>query len=153
MDSITPPLQPTPVAPRRSRLPLIIGLAIAVAAAIILAWWLRRGPAPAQQTQEEAAAQQAALVAFEKSKDEQRLANLEGIHLLIEKYRQEHGGYPQQLADLTDIRGYAPAVAKMVAESKLANGQPAYSYTLADGSYQLCANRVDAEPKCEGPKG
>lgn len=152
MDSTLPPLQPTPVAPRRSRLPLMISLIVLVAIAVLLAWWLLpRGSKPGQ-TPEDLAAQQAAQAAFEESRAQQRLANLEGIHLLIAKYQQEHGSYPQQLADLANIKGYAPGVARMVSETKLDNGQPAYAYTPADGSYQLCANQVDAEPKCEGPK-
>lgn len=153
MDSTLPPLQPTPIQPRRSRLPLIIGVVVLLAVAVLLAWWMRRDAGPAQQPPEDLAAQQAAQAAFEESKAQQRLANLEGIHLLISKYQDEHGTYPSQLSDLTDIKGYAPGVAKMISESKLDDGRPAYTYAAANGSYQLCANQKAAEPRCEGPKG
>ncbi len=149
MDSTLPPLQPTPVQPRRSKLPIIIGVVVLLAVAALLVWWIRRDDGPTQQPPEDLAAQQAAQEAFEASKQQQRLANLEGIHLLITKYRDEHGAYPSQLADLTDIKGYAPGVAKMISETKLDDGRPAYTYTVADSSYQLCANQKAAEPKCE----
>jgi hypothetical protein len=142
--------QPQPRPPRH-RVALIVGIIIILIIAAFVVWRLRQETTPGEPNQP-TAEEQAAAQAFEESKVQQRLANLEGIHLLIEKYKKEHGNYPAQLADLADIKGYAPGVAKMISETKLDNGQPAYTYTLSNGSYQLCANRTDGEPKCEGPK-
>ncbi len=161
MDSALPPLQPTPTLPRprRSRVGWIIAaiIIILVAAAAFVLWRKNQPSCCGLDTRfpltpEEQAALQAATAAFEESKAQQRLANLAGIHLLISKYREEHGSYPNVLSDLTDIKGYAPGVARMVSETKLADGRPAYTYTVANGSYQLCANQKDADAKCEGPK-
>lgn len=136
----------------------IIAAIVVLLAAAAFVLWRRNQPACCgldtrfPLTPEEQAALQAATVAFEESKARQRLANLEGIHLLIAKYKDEHGTYPSQLSDLTNIRGYAPGVAKMISESKLDDGRPAYTYTLSDGTYQLCANQKASDAKCEGPK-
>jgi type II secretory pathway pseudopilin PulG len=136
--------------PKRSIKPWLVTLLVIAIIGLVL-WFFLQKKQGGQQG-ENTAEQQAAAQAFEESKAQQRLANLEGIHLLITKYKNEHGSYPNQLSDLTDIKGYAPGVAKMISETKLDNGQPAYTYTKTDASYSLCANKVNAEPTCEGPK-
>ena len=151
MDSFLPPQPTAQPRPPHHRVALIVGIIIILLIAAFVVWRLQQATTPGEPSQP-TAEEQAATQAFEESKAQQRLANLEGIHLLIGKYKKEHGNYPAQLADLADIKGYAPGMAKMISETKLDNGQPVYTFTVTDGSYQLCANQVDKESTCEGPK-
>lgn len=146
---ITPPTMPHQPPPRRWLL-IVIGLIIIAIIAIgWFIWWQPRLiPSNQPPTPEQLAAQEIT----KKSADTERIGNLVAIHLLLTKYQTEHGQYPDQLNQLSDIKGYAPNTAKLIAEAKLENGQNAYSYTKLDKSYELCANQLTGEPKCEGPK-
>jgi Tfp pilus assembly protein PilO len=150
MDSPTPP-PPAPLStPSRPKGKLwLIIIIIAVIIGLGLWFWLKPNDEnPSTTTTEQQAIEQI----FKATQEKDRISNLVGIHLLLEKYRLEHKSYPNQLSDLTDIKGYAPGVAKMIAEAKLDNGQPAYTYTKSTDSYQLCANKISGTPQCEGPK-
>ena len=152
MDSPTPPLPPAPLStPTRSRSKLwLIIIIIVIIIGLGLWFWLKPNDKNPSTTTTE---QQAIKQAFKATQEKDRIANLVGIHLLLEKYRLEHNVYPNQLSDLTDIKGYAPGVAKMIAEAKLDNGQPAYTYTKSGDRYQLCAHKISGAPQCEEPKG
>lgn len=127
---------------------IVIALIIIGVVVVVVLWRPKLLPVNQSPTPEQLAAQELA----KKSADAERTGNLVAIHLLLAKYQQQHGQYPDQLNQLSDIKGYAPSAAQLIAEAKLENGQPAYSYKKLDKGYELCANQITDVPKCEGPK-
>lgn len=152
---ITLPKPSTPVnlPPATHKFPLkwlliVVVLIIIGAVVVVVLWRPKLLPVNQPPTPQQLAAKELA----KKSADTERVGNLVAIHLLLTKYQKEYGQYPDQLSRLSDIKGYAPSAAKLIAEAKLENGQSAYSYKKLDKSYELCANQIIGEPKCEGPK-
>lgn len=157
MDSVTAPspIRPQtlpdaqlPLKPKRRWWLMILIAIIIIGLGIIV--WLTTTINPVNKevaTQKDTAKKHLVL-----AQDKESVGNLSAIHILLAKYLEQHNSYPNQLADLKDIKGYDPKAATTIANAKLSNNQPVYTYKKTDNSYQLCANQLNGQPQCEGPK-
>lgn len=142
------PSQPQRRAPWKAIGLIVLLLAVAAAAYLLLT---RRAAPPAGQPQPGPAATGTAEANLQAAQNVERERNLAAIHDLIAAYRGQLNAYPERLEDLLNykVRGKTTTFATRVVEAKLEGGAAAYTYTRQGDSYQLCAQQVGTQPKCE----